>query len=327
SKPFFLMLHQKAPHGKWEYAKRHKDYLAHKDIPEPMSLYKDKNHGPLHHVKYGTSISLRNPRRNMVDQTASPKWATGQLDTIGLSNSEKTSRAYQKYLKDYLRCIKAIDENVGRILNYLDETGLSKNTIVIYTSDQGQFIGGHDYFDKRWMYEESLHMPFLIRYPQKIKARTTNDKICINADFAPTFLDYTGISTPAWMQGKSFKPLLEGKKVDSWRKSMYYRYWMHMSAHDNPAHYGVRSDRYKLIFFYGLPLGKKGAKKQATIPHWEFYDLKKDPHELNNQYENSKYNIQITQMKEELIRLKEKYKDTDDVYPELMKIKAKYWVH
>ncbi|TKG97444.1 DUF4976 domain-containing protein [Puteibacter caeruleilacunae] len=324
SKPFFLMLHQKAPHGLWEYADRHKDYLKDEFIPEPESLYNDKQHGPLHQAKHGSSISRRNSN-SMLKRASSPKWPTGKIDTTGLSNQQKTSLAYQKYLKDYLRCVKAVDENVGRVLDYLDDNDLAENTIVIYTSDQGQFLGEHDYYDKRWMYEESLHMPFLIRYPKGIKAKSTNDDICINADFAPSLLDYAGVATPNWMQGQSFKPVLEGNTPANWRKSMYYRYWMHMSSHLNPAHYGVRTDRYKLIFFHGLPLGKKGAKKQEIKPYWEFYDLKKDQQEMKNQYENPKYADVIADLKEELIRLKKQYKDTDEAYPELVKVKEQYW--
>jgi arylsulfatase A-like enzyme len=324
-KPFFLMLHQKAPHGLWESAPRHDGYLKDVEIPEPESLYDNQNHGPLESKKFGTSISLRNPRRNMVDQTSSEKWPTGTIDTTGMSFQEKTHTAYQKYLKDYLRCVKAIDENVGRVLDYLDQKGLAENTIVVYTSDQGQFLGEHDYFDKRWMYEESLHMPFLIRYPKEIKAGTVNKDICLNIDFAPTFIDFAGKETPTWMQGESFRSHLNGKKPKDWRKSMYYRYWMHMSAHDNPAHYGIRTDRYKLIFFYGLPLDAKGAEKLKTQAYWEFYDLKKDPNEMNNLYNDPKFAKKINDLKKELLMLKKKYKDTDNRYPELEALRKEMW--
>lgn len=317
-KPFCLMLHHKAPHGLWEYPETLKSYLADITIPEPASLYNNEKHGPADGRKYGTSISLRNKRRNMVDQTASAKWPTGSIDTTGLSYDEKTSLAYQKYLKDYLRCVKSIDDNVGRVLNYLDEHDLTENTIIIYTSDQGQFLGQHDYFDKRWMYEEPLHMPFLMRYPQEIQPGSINDDICLNIDFAPTLLDYANVEIPISIQGESFRSNLKGETPDNWRRSMYYRYWMHMAHHDNPAHYGIRTEDYKLIFFYGLPLDANGAVQNKPVePYWEFYDLRNDPNEMNNLYGNSTYLETIEALKKELEELKRKYLDEDKNYSEL----------
>lgn len=323
--PFFLMLHQKAPHAAFEFAERHKDYLKDVDIPSPKSLWNNENHGAPIEERYGSSVSERWKRRNMVDRMASDWWKTGQMDTTDMSYDEKTNAAYQKYLKDYLRCVKAIDENVGRVLDYLDKNNLAKNTIVIYTSDQGQFLGEHDYTDKRWMYEESLHMPFLIRYPKEIKPGKVNDDICLNVDFAPTFLDFAGVNKPEQMQGRSFREILKGETPKDWRQSMYYRYWMHMAHHDNPGHYGIRTERYKLIFFYGLPLGKKGAVKKATEPYWEFYDLKKDRLEMNNLYGDGRYDKIIAGLKIELLQLKKELKDSDDEYPELVEIRKKCW--
>lgn len=324
-KPFFLMLHQKAPHGLWESASRHAEYLKNVEIPEPESLYDNQNHGPLEGKKYGTSISLRNPRRNMVDQTSSKKWPTSTIDTTGMTYKEKTHAAYQKYLKDYLRCVKAVDENVGRVLDYLDRNGLTENTIVVYTSDQGQFLGEHDYFDKRWMYEETLHMPFLIKYPKEIEAGSVNDDICLNIDFAPTFIDFAGADKPKAMQGKSFRKNLKGKTSKSWRKAMYYRYWMNMAHHDNPAHYGIRTEAYKLIFFYGLPLGTTGAEPVEIDPYWELYDINNDPQEMNNLYGNPKYTKLTKKLKKELLKLKKEYKDTDDKYPQLEQLRQDNW--
>jgi len=262
----------------------------------------------------------------MVDQTAGDKWPTGSIDTTGLSNREKTSLAYQKYLKDYLRCVKAIDDNVGRVLDYLDENKLSENTIVIYTSDQGQFLGQHDYFDKRWMYEESLHMPFLMRYPKEIKANSSNEDICLNIDFAPTFLDYANINKPVSMQGESFRSNLKGETPDKWRQSMYYRYWMHMAHHDNPAHYGIRTKQHKLIFFYGLPLDANGAVANKPVePFWELYDLKIDPNEMNNVYGHPAYEKITLKLKEELLDLKQQYQDKDEKYPLLEQVRQAKW--
>ena len=328
-KPFFMMLHHKAPHGLWQYDKRHKELFKGIKIPEPESLYNDGDHGPVKGEKYGSSISNRNIERSMLYQVTTSigkkKWPTGIIDTVGLTSREKTSAAYQKYLKDYLKTVAAIDENVGRVLKYLDENDLTDNTIVIYTSDQGQFLGEHDYFDKRWMYEESLRMPFLIRYPEKIKAGSTNKDIITNVDFAPTFLDIAEVEAPSSMQGKSFKNIYEGRTPKDWQKSMYYHYWMHMSAHDNPGHYGIRTGRYKLIFFYGLALGKKGAYNVATTPYWELYDLKADPEEMNNLYAKPEYKELIRELKKSLLAKKKEVEDTDDQYPELMELRKKHW--
>ena len=331
-KPFFLMSHHKAPHGLWEFAQRHAELFKDVDIPEPESLYTNENHGPIHGEKYGSSISSRNPGRNMLAQVTSKKWPTGPINVSGMSDKEKVSATYQKYLKDYLRTVAAIDENVGRILDYLDENGLTENTIVIYTSDQGQFLGEHDYFDKRWMYEESLRMPFVMRYPKEIKPKQRNSDMTLNVDFAPTFLDYAGVEkVPSYMQGKSFRGNLIGNTTEDWRTSMYYRYWMHMAHHYNPAHYGIRTEDYKLIFFYGLQLDstnnslKENYYNTPTEPYWELYDLKNDPKEMNNIYEDPKYIDIVKQLKEELLKLKEDVGDTDEIYPELMKVREKYW--
>ena len=331
-KPFFLMSHHKAPHGLWEFAQRHAELFKDINIPEPKSLYFNANHGPTDREKYGSSISSRNPKRNMLKQVTSKKWPTGSINISGMNYKERVSAAYQKYLKDYLRTVAAIDENVGRILDYLDENKLTENTIVIYTSDQGQFLGEHDYFDKRWMYEESIKMPFIIRYPKEIKPNQRNFDITLNVDFAPTFLDYAGIKkVPAYMQGKSFRGNLTGNTSRDWRTSMYYRYWMHMAHHYNPAHYGIRTKNYKLIFFYGLPLDSTNNSPKddyhniPTKPYWELYDLKNDPMEMNNVYEDPKYTKIVKQLKVELLKLKEDLGDSDEIYPELMRVREKYW--
>jgi arylsulfatase A-like enzyme len=331
-KPFFVMSHHKAPHGLWEYAERHANLFKDVHIPEPESLWDNKNHGPLKGAKYGSSISDRFKTRNMLDQVTKGKWPTGNLDPAGLTHKQLVSATYQKYLKDYLRTAAAIDENVGRMLDYLDENGLTENTIIIYTSDQGQFLGEHDYFDKRWMYEESLRMPFVMRYPKEIKPNQRNSDMTLNVDFAPTFLDYAGVKTvPEDMQGKSFRENLKGNTSANWRTSMYYRYWMHMAHHYNPAHYGIRTENYKLIFFYGLPLDatNKSSKdkfhKIPTEPYWELYDLKKDPNEMNNVYNNPEYLDIVKKLKEDLLKLKEETGDTDEKYPELIEVRENYW--
>ncbi len=215
-----------------------------------------------------------------------------------------------------------IDENVGRLLEYLDRAGLAEDTVVIYTSDQGMFLGEHNYIDKRWIFEESLRMPFLIRYPREIGPGTTNSDIVLNIDFAPLFLDYAGQPVPADMQGRSFHPNTVGGTPADWRRSMYYRYWQHTTR---PAHYGVRTERHKLIFFYGLPLDAKGADAKPTKVGWELYDLEKDPQELHNVYGDPAYASVVGELKAELLRLKRELGDTDEKYPELMQLRREHW--
>ncbi len=242
-----------------------------------------------------------------------------------LSHEERRKLAYQMYIKAYLRCVAAIDDNVGRVLNYLDEEGLTENTIVIYTSDQGFFLGEHNLFDKRFMYEESLRVPLLVRYPKKIKPGSVTSDFAVNIDFAPTFLDFAGVDVPDDMDGVSFKRVLENNTPENWRTDMYYRYWMHRAHFNIPAHYGIRTERYKLIFYYGLPLDASGAFEVSTTPEWELFDLQEDPHEMNNIYDDPAYSDIIKELKTRLLELKNEYGDTDEKYPELMSVRNKVW--
>jgi arylsulfatase A-like enzyme len=190
---------------------------------------------------------------------------------------------YQRYMKRYLATIASIDENVGRLLDWLDASGLAEDTIVIYTSDQGFFLGEHGWFDKRFMYEESLQMPFLVRYPKGIAPGAASKKIATNVDFAATFLDYAGEPLPSYMQGTSLRPVFERTAGEDWQDVAYHRYWMHRDPiHDAYAHYGIRSERYKLIYWYNDPLGQLGAEGAAVEPEWELFDCEKDPFELTN---------------------------------------------
>ncbi len=336
-KPFFLMCHHKAPHGLWEFAPRHKDLYKDQEVPEPPTFWEDKSHRSPSSRGFGSDLYKLGLR--MAKGSAGKEWPTGRLDISGMTKNEIKKAAYQKYIKDYLRCVAAIDENIGRILDYLDESGLTENTVIFYTSDQGQFLGEHDYYDKRWMYEESIRMPLLVRYPKEIKPGSVNDNIILNTDFAPTFLDYAEIKTPDFMQGCSFRSILAGNPPRHWRKSMYYRYWMHMAHHNVPAHYGIRTERYKLIFFYGLGLGLVGENTSETMdkekpvlsqfaptpPGWELYDLEKDPLETHNVYRDPHYAEVVKKLKKELLRLKKELGDTDEQYPELMEVRKKYW--
>jgi arylsulfatase A-like enzyme len=315
-KPFFLMCHYKAPHRTWIPADRFKDLFKDIKIPEPETLldtYKNKG-------KYTELLRLRMEDLKKMDVKVDiPK---------GMTRDELRHWAYQYYLKEYLRCIAGIDENIGRILDYLDENELTGNTIIIYTGDQGFFLGEHGWFDKRLMYEECLRMPFLMRYPKEIKPGTVNDDIILNIDFAPLFLDYAKQKTPSYMQGKSFRDNLKGKTTSKWRKSMYYRYWMNADYdHNVIANYGIRTDRYKLIFYYGEPLGRRGARKSPVgyKPEWELYDLDNDPLEMNNVYNDPSNKDLIRRLKTELLKLKQQYGDEDSLYPEMKEVVNRYF--
>jgi len=206
---------------------------------------------------------------------------------------------FQRYIEDYLKTILSVDENVGRLLQYLDDNGLAENTIVVYTSDQGFYLGEHGWYDKRFMYDESFSTPLLIRYPNEIKAGTVADEMVLNLDFAETFLDYAGVDVPDDMQGESFRAISRGEKISEWRNSIYYHYYEYPHGwHKVRPHYGVRTDRFKLIHFYG------------EVDRWEFFDLEKDQFELNNQYQNSEYSKDIDRLKVELNRLQNKYEDS-----------------
>ena len=207
---------------------------------------------------------------------------------------------YQRYVKDYLRCIASVDDNVGRVLDYLDETGLAKNTIVIYTSDQGWYLGEHGWYDKRWMYEESFRTPLLVRWPGKVKAGSTSQRMVMNLDFAETFLDVAGADIPDDMQGRSIKPILAGKDPKDWRNSVYYHYYEYPGWHSVQKHYGVRTDRHKLIHFY-------------EIDEWEMYDLETDPNELKSIYDSPDHQAIQAELKKELKRLRKQYKDNGTV--------------
>ncbi len=316
SKPFFLMHHFKAPHDNFENAERYDFLYEDTQIPEPESLWRQPNHGSEATKGAGTSVGKRNKRRNMGHH---------MFVDPNLGDTAYKRTAYQRYLKKYLRTVRGVDDAMGRLLEYLEESGELDNTVIFYTADQGFMLGEHDYIDKRWMYEEALRMPFLARYPKTIRAGSRSDAIINNTDFAPTMLEFAGVSKPDFMQGRSFAPILRGETPADWRTGSYYRYWMHMAHHDNPAHYGIRTKNFKLIFFYGLPLGSSGAKDQPTQPGWELYDLREDPKELNNVYGKPAYSEIAKRLKAELLRMKKEIGDTDEQYPELMEVRRQYW--
>jgi len=206
---------------------------------------------------------------------------------------------YKRYMQDYLGTIESVDESVGSLLDFLEKNNLSDNTIIVYTSDQGFFLGEHGWFDKRFMYEESLKIPLLIRYPKEISKGMVSDDIVLNLDFAPTFLDYACVDIPEEMQGASMRKILSGKKPDNWRQEMYYQYYEYPGPHNVKRHYGIRTDDYKLIHYY------------YDIDEWELFDLKKDPNEMYNQYDNPKYKEIVSTLKVKLHQLQENYCDTN----------------
>lgn len=299
-KPFFLMSHHKAPHRSWQPAPKYANLFDGQTIPEPDNLY-DRYEGKARSL---AAVKMRVGENNV----------RADLKTdvpAGLGGDALRKWAYQLYIKDYLRCVQSVDDNVGRLLDYLEAKDLAKNTIVIYTSDQGFFLGDHGWYDKRVMYEEALRMPFLIRYPGAIRPGAVNGDIVLNIDFAPMFLDFAGVTAPAEMQGRSFRPNLEGRTPKDWRRSMYYRYWMHNDRdHAVPGHYGVRTKEHKLIYVYGKPLGMKGAQEPATEPAWELYDLRKDPREMRNVYHDPAYRNVVDRMKTELEKAQKEAGDT-----------------
>ncbi len=316
-KPFCLMTHFNNCHAPWHHAKRHAALFEETKIPEPASLWENKSHRSDGSREYGFTMET------MAKRMERDNYPTGRLDTDGMDGRERKHAAYQKFLKDYLRCVTAIDENVGRLLDFLDEKGLAESTVVIYTSDQGYFLGEHDYIDKRWMFEESLRMPFIARYPGEIAACSSNHDIITNVDFAETLLDYAGVDAPTSMQGRSFRSNLAGRTPPDWPRSMYYHYWQHCNR---PAHYGVRTGQHKLIFFHGVPLdGKADWRQAATKPGWELYDLEKDPLELKNVYNDPAYSEIVDTLKKELLRLKDELGDQDEKHPELLKVREEFW--
>jgi arylsulfatase A-like enzyme len=312
--PFFLMCHHKAPHRPWEPDAKHRAMFAGKQIPEPETLRDDYSTrtDALHENKQRVFDDLT--RRDLKLQPPSDLKGPARnrwLDTkpveveIVVNGEKKTLRGeelnkwkYQRYMQDYLACIQSVDDNVGRLLDWVDAHGLKDNTLIIYTSDQGFFLGDHGLFDKRFMYEESIKMPFLVRWPAVIKAGSVQDALAINTDFAPTFMDAAGIKVPDDMQGRSLLPLFRGETPPDWRTSFYYRYYHDPGHHNTRAHYGVRTQTHKLIYFW-------------TKNQWEMYDLRNDPHELHNLYNDPAQQNLVAKLKTELYRLKKEVKDDD----------------
>ena len=312
-KPFFLMYQHKAPHRNWQPGPKYLNKYDGIDIPEPPTLFDDyKGRGTAARVQEMTVARHLSPndlklvpQRGLTDKQRKIWDAAYSKKNEAFRQAKLTGKAlirwkYQRYAKDYLRCIDSLDENVGRVLDYLDESGLAKNTVVIYSSDQGWYLGEHGWYDKRWMYEESFRTPFVVRWPGKIKPGSVNDDLVMNLDFAQTFLDIAGVKAPTTMQGASLKPVMEGKTPKDWRDAVYYHYYEHPGPHMVHRHYGVRTARHKLIYFYQLK-------------EWELYDLKTDPHELKSVYAEPRYAKVVQDLKKRLSGLRQQYGDRGQV--------------
>ena len=337
--PFLLLYHQKAPHRNWKPEEKYLSLFDDKTFDPPANFFDDYSnrgtaaktqemliaasekqievaHGNGGHGRCGHDFKmLKDPYGNNTGferelKRFSPEQKSAWLDAYTPKNEAMISQnlegkelalwKFNRYIKDYLRTIQSVDDGVGEVLDYLDQEGLTENTIVVYTSDQGFYLGEHGWFDKRFMYEESLRTPILMRYPNEIPAGSKVDKMIQNLDFAPTFLDYAGIKKPEDMQGASFRDIVN-QKGGTWRDAIYYTYYEYPSVHMVKRHYGVRTDRYKLIHFY------------YDIDEWELYDLEQDPSEMNNLYDSSKYSDIQKRMHLRLSELREKYGDSDSM--------------
>lgn len=299
-RPFFVMCQFKATHEPFDYPDRHARLYDGMLMPEPPTLY-----------EFGREDSGRTFDGQVLEtlgdrylgQTSAGMRYPGSFTLPpDADERERRHRIYQKFVKDFLRCGRAIDDNIGRLLDFLDTHGLAENTIVIYTSDQGYFLGEHGFFDKRMMYEESMRMPFVIRHPGEIAPGSRPAALVQNIDFAPLLLDYAGLAVPDEMDGRSFRDVLRGRTPPDWRDAVYYRYWQHLKV--RPAHYGIRTARDKLIRFYGEPLGMTGADAGATAPAWEYYDLERDPQETRNRHADPEYAARIAELRTRLFAMK-----------------------
>jgi arylsulfatase A-like enzyme len=346
TKPFLMMYHNKAPHREWLPAQRHFGDYMDKPLPEPKSLFddysgrgqaaKEQEMEVLTHMGL-TGDSKLDPEmveakgykdfRNssnriyksmlsrMTDEQRKSWHAVygpinDEFKKANLKGEELLRWKYQRYMQDYLGTINSVDENVGRVLDYLDRSGLADNTIVVYTSDQGFYLGEHGWFDKRFMYEESFRTPLVVRWPGKVKPGSVNSDLVQNLDFAETFLQAAGVEVPADMQGKSLVPLLEGNN-DGWREAIFYHYYAYPSTHAVKRHYGIRTQRFKLIHFY------------HDVDEWELYDLEADPQEMNNVFSESKYATVSEELRQKLDELRELYGDSDQLANALVRSDAK----
>lgn len=311
--PFFVMTHFKATHDPWDARPPYDTLWQSIDLPEPANLYDEyENRSEAAH-RTGLKLERMNQSTFPHDRLENADWRA------------QRGHIYQQYIKAFLQCGRVLDENVGRIIEYLKKEGLYDNTIIIYTADQGHFLGEHGFFSKRFMYDEALRMPLIIRYPEWIPAGTRNDDIIINADYAPTMLDIAGLEMPDEMQGRSFLPNLKGETPDDWREAMYYHYWQHLLHREVAAHIGIRTRDHKLIFYYGLPLGQ--TDYESTPPEWEMFDLAKDPAEMRNVYGEPAYAEPVETLKQTLKALQLQFDDEGLEYPEMVDVQNEhFWI-
>jgi len=308
--PFLMILQYKAPHRPWEPDTKYETLWDDIEMPYPATFNdtyegREKTAGDTEMtMEYFSRRDMKLERpKDLKKGRESIKWdfygaKPGEIvQPDGMSNVEGRKWRYQNYIKDYLACVKSVDDNVGRVLNYLKENNLEENTIIVLTSDQGFYLGDHGFFDKRFIYEESLRMPFMVKYPRKIKAGTVNEDIITNIDFAPTLLELAGISTTQKMQGTSFVPVLEGNTPKDWQDAMYYHYYEFPFWHHVQPHYGIRTQKYTLAHFY------------YNIDVWELYDLEKDPGQVNNIYNDPNYANVTAELKMKLKNLMIKFED------------------
>jgi arylsulfatase A-like enzyme len=300
SKPFFLAYSHKTPHREWVPGPEEYDLYKDVDLPVPTNFYDDYSTRSSalkeQEMEIAThmneqDLKLTAPGYLNEEQLAQFREAYDQENKVfkeaNLAGNELAEWKYQRYVKDYLRSVTSMDKEIGRMLEYLEESGLAENTIVVYSSDQGFYLGDHGWFDKRWMYEESLRMPLIVRWPNVTPAASRNEEIIQNTDYAATFLDLANIEIPGDIQGKSIVPLLKNESPQNWRDVAYYHYYAWPDWHMVQPHYGIRGDRYKLIHFY-------------TTDEWELFDLENDPDEMQNEYLNPEYADIVKAMEERL---------------------------
>ncbi len=324
NKPFCALYHQKAPHRNWKPAPKYLTLYDDKTFDPPANYFDDyEGRGTAAHtqeMQVDGHAMWGHDFKMITDPDGNPTGFENELKRFNEKQKEDWLAAYtpkneamkaeklegkelglwkfNRYIKDYLRTIKSVDDGVGEVLDYLEEAGLAENTIVVYTSDQGFYLGEHGWFDKRFMYEESFRTPLLVRYPKEIKAGTKINKLVQNLDFAPTFLDYAGIEIPKEMQGISFRKLVNGE-ISEWRDAVYYTYYEYPSVHMVKRHYGIATERYKLMHFY------------YDIDEWEMYDLESDPAEMKNLYNNPDYAEVQKNLHKRLTELRSEYGDSD----------------
>jgi arylsulfatase A-like enzyme len=312
------MSQHKAPHREWAPALRHLGHDKDRKYPEPPTLFDDyANRGlatrdqdmTLEKTFTERDAKLLPPPNLTPEQLAAWNAYYGPRNEAfrkaNLEGKDLLRWRYNRYMHDYLGCIKAVDEAVGRLLKFLDDEGLAKNTLVVYAADQGFFLGEHGWFDKRWILEESLRTPLLVRWPGMARPGSVNANLTSVLDFAPTFLDAAGVAVPADVQGKSLLPLLQGEVPADWRKSFYYHYYEYPVPHRVRPHYGVVTDRYKLVHFY-----------KPDVDYWELYDRQKDPNETRSFYSDPAYAEVVKELRNELTRQRAELKVPAEAPPE-----------